>query len=242
MEKDTKTLAIVINVQESGERGMKFTLLSTEKGIMDVFMYGSRKSSKGVKPFLYTEANFSLFRERENGRIILKDLDILKTNDYVFQDYEKTVYMAFLSELVIKLREAGSNTYFLFALALDYLEGNSVEKVFPVILSHLLYSEGLISDFSFCPGCQREYDRNETVYFSSVLSVAVCKNCTDQETLILPPNARLYLKRVLELKAEDAINCLSVSSIQAKRITLYLVKTIGRIMPERLNSISLLLE
>ena len=55
-------------------------------------------------------------------------------------------------------------------------------------------------------------------------------------SLILPPNARRFVRRTLELELDDAV-CLSVSSMQRHRIFRYFLRLLGISFPGKLRSI-----
>lgn len=240
--RDRKVLAVVIKSQKVGENSIKVSLLTPNDGIIEATVFGARKTKNGLRISLYVEGNFSLYKKGDNGPYTVKDVDIIAPRVFISTQYEKSIYAAFLSELMLRLHSTESaKLYKLFVSALDNLEYYSIHKVNAIYLSHILFSEGLISDWVKCPNCGREYSDNEILGFSSKLLVATCERCSDYTSLVLPPSARRYLKRVLEIGPEEALEKLNTSDEQMERISRYLLKSVRLISPEKINSLSLIL-
>ena len=83
----------------------------------------------------------------------------------------------------------------------------------------------------------RTYQEDEVLGFSSTEGVAVCHDCdTMNGALLLPPNARAYLRRSLELGFKDSLS-LVVSAEQEHRIFRYMLRTLPYTFPGRLRSL-----
>ena len=235
MERESKGLAIVIRSTKIRERDRLLTLFSPSLGIINVLSYGARKSIRCVKAPLYTEGNFSL--EKGRSGIVLKDIDVISTHDAISEDLDKSQAAMLFSDLVLTSRSAEPELYALFASALDALEDESFEKVTVEFIVHFLSFEGLSGDFSICPVCGRTYGEKEVLGFSSSEGVPVCHDCDTMDgALLLPPNARAYLKRSLELSFSDSLS-LVVSDEQEHRIFRYLLRTLPFSFPGKLKSL-----
>ena len=239
MDRDSKCLAIVVRTMKVRENDRLITLLSPDKGLFDVYVYGARKSVKSVKAPLYTEGVFSLYQKGEGGKISLKDIDVISTHDGVSESLESTVAASLFSELVIKGKTHDAAVYKLFAEAMDALESEVTDRAIAVFILSFLSLSGLSGDYVACPSCQKSYGLDETLGFSAPLGVAVCSECdTMNGELILPKNARLYAARVLELPFKEAIQ-LNISQEQVHRIAGYLKRCLRYSFPSHLNTLDL---
>ncbi len=238
MLRDSKALGIVIKTEKVRDKDKLVFILTPDEGILQVLVYGSQKSIKSINVSLYSEGVFSLYRKNETGVYSLKDADILTTHEYILDDFDKIVTSSLLSELVIKSRSCDSNVYKLFAEALDSLEVYSCKKVSVSFILKFLELSGLIGDFESCPSCGRVYSKDDILGFSTVLSVAVCHDCDTMEgRLILPPNARAYIARTLQVSFADSIR-LGISEAQLGRIYRYVLRTLDYSFPEKLETLS----
>ena len=216
MDRDSKGLAIVIRSTAIRENDRLLTLFSPSLGFVSAVSYGARKSIKGVKAPLYTEGTFSLEKGRRG--MTLKDVDVISTHDYIAEDLDRT--------------QAAMHTD-----ALDLLETEDAEKVAVEFIVHFLAIEGLSGDYVSCPVCGRPYGSTEILGFSASEGVAVCHDCDTMDgALLLPPNARAYLRRSLEMDLPASLS-LGVSSEQEYRIFRYLLRTLPYSFPGKLRSL-----
>lgn len=237
MLRDSKTLGIVINIEKVREKDKLISVLTPDDGIINVLVYGAQHSIKATKVSLYSEGIFSIYRKKEGGLYSLKDADILTAHDFILDDLDRIGVSSLFSEMAIKGRISDSNMYKLFAEALDSLEYSTYMKSAVAFILKFLSFSGLIGDFECCPSCGRTYNSDEVLGFSSLLSVAVCQDCdTMEKQMILPPNARAYIARTLELPFNDAIE-LGVSDAQLGRIYRYVLRTLEYCFPARLETL-----
>ena len=235
MERESKGLAIVIRSTKIRERDRLLTLFSPSMGIVNVVSYGARKSIRCVKAPLYTEGTFSL--EKGRSGMTLKDIDVISTHDEISEDLDKRQAAMLFSDLILTGKSAEPELYALFASALDALEDENFEKVTVEFIIHFLSLEGLSADYITCPVCGRVYGDDDVLGFSSSEGVPVCPDCdTMGGTLLLPPNARAYLKRSLELSFSSSLS-LVVSENQEHRIFRYLLRTLPFSFPGKLRSL-----
>ena len=235
MERDSKGLAIVIRSTKIRERDRLLTLFSPSLGIVNAVSYGARKSIKCVKAPLYTEGTFSLEKGRRG--MTLKDIDVISTHDAVLDDLDRSQAAMLFSDLILTGRSAEPELYALYTSALDALEDEPFEKVTVEFIIHFLSLEGLSGDFISCPVCGRDYDDGEILGFSSSEGVPVCHDCDTMDgALLLPPNARAYLRRSLEMSFGESLS-LIVSGEQEHRIFRYLLRTLPFSFPGKLKSL-----
>ena len=237
MEHDAKGLGIVIRTENARESDRVSTIFSPSLGIVKAISYGARKSIRSIKAPLYTEGTFSLEKSVRSGRWSIRDIDVISTHDYLSEDLEKNMAAALFSDLVITSRSADPRMYKLYTDAIDLLEDTAMESVAIAFIVHFLSAEGLSGDYVACPVCMRPYGDDEVLGFSSMEGVPVCSECdTMNSSLILPPNARRFVRRTLELDIRDAV-LLSVSDMQRHRIFRYFLRLLGISFPGKLRSI-----
>lgn len=237
MDRDQKGLAIAVRSVDSGENSRIITLLGPSIGIIEAVFYGARKSTRGIKVPVYAEGSYSLYRNGENGRWSIKDVDVISYHEPVSQDLGKSMAAMLFSELAMASGSADAMLYSLFVSALDALEDHDEEKVAIDYIVHYMSSFGQSGNWRSCPLCQREYRDDEVIGFSAMEGVASCSDCdTMSMSFPLPPNARKYLMRTLELGFGDALR-LSASKEQTHRIFRYMLRTLGMVFPGRLRSL-----
>ncbi len=236
MERDSKGLGIVIKTDYAKTSDSIISVLTPDKGVLKVYCYGSRKSLKSANAYMYTEANFSLYRKSENAIYSLKDLDVISTHDYIFESLQSIVLCSLLSEVIIKGSDPDARCYELFVDSIDGLEFYNPDLVGSVFILKYLKWAGLSGDWKICPSCMKAYTNCEILGFSSIDRVAVCSDCdTMNMSYILPVNARLFSARVLELNDKDALK-LRISDEQIHRIFRYLLKTLSFVFPTPLKT------
>ena len=119
MERDFKTLGIVLKKDNAKDNDVVIRILTPDMGVLEVYVYGVRKSSKAVRASVFTEGVFSLSRRTENGKITLKDVDTLSFHEKIGESLEKTIALSLFSEMIIKGRSVDAYIYNLFANTLE---------------------------------------------------------------------------------------------------------------------------
>ncbi len=234
VEHASKGLGIVIRSDKVRNSDRMLTLLSVPLGIVRVISYGSRKSLKAVRAPLFTEGVFSL--ERGQSELwTLKDIDVLSSHESLFEDLGKNMAATLFAELILTSGSSDQAVYRLFARALDGLERGDHESIAIAFIVNFLSLSGFIGDWERCPVCRREYGEDEILGFSAPEGVPACHDCdTMAMSLILPPNARRYVRRVLETGLDGE---LSISPMQRHRIFRYFLRLLRLSYPGRLRSL-----
>ncbi|MBQ0070257.1 MAG: recombination protein O N-terminal domain-containing protein [Spirochaetales bacterium] len=70
MERDFKTLGIVVKVENVRENDRLLTIMTPDRGLLKALSFGSRKSIRAVKAPLYTEGYFSLYEKARTDKSI----------------------------------------------------------------------------------------------------------------------------------------------------------------------------
>ncbi len=236
MERDFKTLGIIIRKENRGERNSLVTLLTPDSGLVEALSFGGGRGSSSFRIPLYGEGVFSL--ERKNGNAVyLKDSDIISEHEWVKDSMEGIAWAGLMSELVIKARVVDNAVYRLYTSVLDRMEGEDGGKCAVYFLSHFLLLQGLSGDWESCPSCGREYTDGDILGFSTITGTAVCSSCdTLSSALILPPNARSYVMWVTRSDIDTALGY-NISPGALSRIRSYLVRTLRYAFPARLKSL-----
>ena len=235
MERDFKTLGIVLKKDNAKDNDVVLRILTPDMGILEVYVYGVRKSPKAVRASVFTEGVFSLNRRTENGKITLKDVDTLSFHEKIGESLEKTLALTLFSEMVIKGRSVDAYIYNLFAGTLDNMESGDRDRSGIYFLIQYFRSQSLGGDWKTCPECLMGYKDDEVLGFSLSLGAAVCSCCDEMGgEMILPPNARKYLARIYECSIKEAGD-MRISDEMARRIFRYLLRTLKHSFPVRLN-------
>lgn len=235
MDRDSKTLGIVIKSERWGTNDRMVTILTPE-GLSKAKVYGARSGRHSLKLPVYTEGTFDL-ESGQRGAPKVKDASVLSYHDYLSGSYSLQLSAALMSELVITAQMAEPALYSLYSSAIDALETESLETVLTSFIVHFLSLEGLSGDWRTCPSCGRAYREGEVIGFSVQDAVAACSDCdTMSGALPLPPNARAYLARCQELTFGQSLE-LSVSDAQRRRIYRYLLRTLRLSYPGKLRSL-----
>ncbi len=236
MDRDFKTLGIVIRKENRGERNALISILTPDMGLVEAVGFGSGRGAKSCRSPLYGEGVFSLERKNESS-IYLKDSEIITEHEWIKADIDSIALSSLFSELVIKARVVDNAVYKLYTSVLDRMGEGLTEKCAVYFLTHFLSLEGLSGDWETCPGCGREYASDEVLGFSTLTGSAVCSSCdTLSSSLILPPNARRYVMWVSRSDIDTALGY-SISDGAVKRIRNYLVRSLQYVFPARLKSI-----
>ncbi len=238
MDRDSKTLGVVIKTENAKEKDRILSVLTPDDGVIKVLVYGAQKSIKSIKAPLYSEGMFSLYKKRDGDLYTLKDADLIALHEYISEDLDRIATAALFSELMIKSRYADASFYKLYIDAIDYLESISYRKVVVAFIMKFLQLSGLAGDYMTCPACGRAYKADEVLGFSPSLATAVCSNCDTMEGgMILPPSARRYLERVLSLPFADSLS-LRLSDEQLYRIYRYVLRTLTMCFSDSIETLS----
>ena len=119
MERDFKTLGIVLKKDNVKDNDVIIRILTPDRGILEVYVDGVRKSSKAVRASVFTEGVFSLSRRTENGKITLKDVDTLSYHEEIGGSLEKTALASLFCEMIIKGKSVDAYVYSLLAAVFD---------------------------------------------------------------------------------------------------------------------------
>ncbi len=236
MDRDFKTLGIIIRKVKTGERNALLSILTPDSGIIPALSYGSGRGASNARTPIYGEGLFSLERKKESS-FTLKDSEIISDHESVKSSLGVLASLSLFSELLIKMRASESSLYKLFVSVLDSIDESSRDKCTVYFLSHFLLIEGLSGDWERCPVCGREYLEGEVLGFSSLTNSAVCSSCdTFSSTLILPPNARRYIHALSHSSIDEALSY-TISEGFLRRIRDYLIRSLEYIIPGELLSL-----
>ena len=235
MDRDVKGLGLVLKKREAGERDVVLTIFSPSLSLLEAREYGTRKGGKGPKVPLYAEGTFSLYSRGDGKGYSLKDVDILSLHEEILSSYELTTYAALVSEMTIRGKDYSPEVYSLVSASLDRMSAYpDPRRVLIYFLVHYLDIFGTLGDFSSCPICHRMYASDEVAYFNFSERIATCKACSDRDGMLLPPSARAFLKRTLEVGIDKGLS-FGLSDVMRDRILSYLLRTLSLSWPGRLE-------
>ncbi len=236
MDRNESAPAIVISSQKRGDYDRLVTLLSPVWGIRRVVCYGARKSQKAAKASLYTEATFDIYSNPERHVHSLVDLTVISDHGSVLSSLESAFAASLMSELILLEKgEEAESLYDLFTASLDELDELSWRRILIQFILRYLDLAGFKLDFISCPVCGKPYTEKDILGFSSTLGVPCCPNCDNMSgELILPPNARAYLRDSLRTERERAMR-FQISGNMEMRLLRYLTRSLPRILSVNLK-------
>jgi DNA repair protein RecO (recombination protein O) len=241
MERNITTLGIVLHSRRWGQANRLLKVLSVDLGIIDVVNYGAQKSHKAVKAEVFCDGQFFLNHNPVKGDYTLKDLKEIAGHEEIREDLALTYTGLFFCELLIKVHGGESaEVYTLLSKALDMLTFASERRTLVLIqfihrLSEVL---GIRVDLDHCPICDRRYESNEIVYFSSSTGSQCCESCANLErTLLLPPGARRYLTLTATMDLEEAV-AVDLNPGALARIKAYMLGYAQYFCPSQLTTLT----
>lgn len=236
MDRNESAPAIVIASAKRGDYDRVITLLSPIWGIRRVTCYGARKSQKAAKAALYTEATFNIYSNPERHTYSLVDLTPISDHSNILLSLEASFAASLMSELVLLEKgEEAESLYELFTESIDELDDVNWRRVLIQFIIRYLDLAGLGTDFISCPVCSKVYADSDILGFSSTLGVPCCPNCDNMAgELILPPNARAYLRDSLRTERERAMQFV-ISGNMEMRLLRYLTRSLTHILSVNLK-------
>lgn len=241
MERNITTLGIVLHSRRWGQANRRLKLLSVDLGIIDVASYGAQKSLKAVKAEVFCDGQFFLYHNPVRGDYTLKDLQAIAGHEEIREDLALTYTGLFFCEILIKVHGGESaEEYRLLSKALDLLATMPHRRTLVLIqfihrLSEVL---GIRVELDRCPICDRVYERDEIVYFSSSAGSQCCEHCANLErTLILPPGARRYLTLTAPMGFEKAV-AVDLNPAALERIKAYMMGYAQYFCPDQLTTLA----
>lgn len=227
MDRSVKTQAIVIRTARYGELHKIVTLLSPDLGIVSAVVYGGRKGKRTALAPLFSVGTFQLYNNPVKKEYSIEEGVLSFVPTSIVDDLERTYTASLMCELVAKTpSDEPEQVFELLKTALLHLEASSNSKRAVIaFVWKLLQISGLAPDLEYCPSCDRRYEDNETLAFSSSILAPTCKDCSDSEDLILPPGARRYLRYTQSMEYENAVE-VKLNPAAEARILNYMTKWI----------------
>lgn len=209
MERNVKTKAIVIRTARYGELHKVATLLSPDLGIVSAVVYGGRKGKRTALAPLFSEGEFQLYYNPVKKEYSIEEGALSFVPSSITDDLDYTYTAALMCELVMKAPSDDPQPVFaLLRDAILYLETSenegSCKRAAIAFMWKMLQISGLAPDLERCPSCERRYEEDETLAFSSSILAPTCSTCGDDREFVLPPGARRYLRYTQNMEYKDA--------------------------------------
>lgn len=243
MDRNESAPAIVIRSERRGERDRVLTLLSPVWGIRCITVYGAQKSRRAVRASLYTEGVFHIYDNRERHQASLVDVDVITIHENALSGIASSFAATLMCEIVIDQKGTEAPAFYeLLTGCLDILDDDNHKRVVTQFIIRALDIAGLSSDYEVCPVCGRTYAPDEVLGFNDRLASPCCHTCASMSVdLILPPNARRYVRDSLGVALERAMEY-SVSDLMATRLMRYAIRLYRLSCPSSLRSAVALME
>jgi len=228
MERSIKTEAVVVKTARYGELHKIVTLLSPSLGVISAIVYGGRKGKRTALAPLLSIGTFQLYNNPVKKEYSIEEGLLSFIPENITNDLESTYVASLLCEIVTKTpSDEPQPLYDLLKNALIALENSKAyaKKIVIAFIWKIIQLSGLAPDLEYCPSCDRKYEENEVLTFSSSILSPVCKNCGDEEDFSLPPGARRYLRYTMKMTFNEAVS-VNLNPPAEMRILSYMTKWI----------------
>lgn len=220
MQRSFSTPVIILNLKPSGENNTTVTILTPEKGILYVTLYGGPKSKLRSLVAQWNYGIIYLYENPEKNQTKISDFDLKTFHSTFSQNLFKLYAASLASELTIKTHCAGSNEQ-AFNLLQGFLDGMDIcteEQSRLGLIRYLwryLYLLGVQPDASSCGICGKDFFSSQFAYDKfSYYNVSdnffVCNDCTLQNPKSdfgkLSYGSLYYLYGITNLSPKDARN------------------------------------
>jgi len=207
MERDVQTQAIVTSVRNFGELHKSVTLFTPQFGLINAIIFGGRKGKKTALAPLFSFGTFQLYFNPIKDEYSLIEEECQFTAFNISKDIQATYTASYICEILNTITTDDNNqTYLLATKALELLDKNieNHRKILIDFTWKILQINGVGTNLTTCPSCDRMLDSNDTLLFSSSMLTPVCGKCSDSDEVTLTPGARKYLSYTFDKTFEDA--------------------------------------
>ena len=207
MERDVRLEAVVTNSRPVGEMHRSVTLFSSTMGLVNAVVFGGRKGRKSALAPLFSYGTFQLYYNPVNDSYSITEESGEFTPTGIMQSLEATYTASYFCEICSRIgADEHRAVYDLLRRSLAVLDSSpdSHRKILIDFTWKLIQISGLATDLKTCPSCEKHYEDNETLFFSTQMNTPVCRNCSDTDRLFLMPGSRKYLQFTLPMSIEQA--------------------------------------
>ncbi len=220
MQRSFSTPAIILNLKPSGENNTTVTILTPEKGILYVTLYGGPKSILRSLVAQWNCGIIYLYENPEKNQTKISDFDLKKFHSTFGQNLFKLYAASLATELTIKTHCGGSNqqAFYLLQGFLDGMDLCNEEQSRLGLIRYLwryLFLLGVQPDTGACGICGKDFfrtqfDNDMFSYYNISDNFFVCSDCTLQHPKSdfgkLSYNSLYYLYGITNLSPKDARN------------------------------------
>ncbi len=207
MERDVRLEAVVTNSRPVGEMHRSVTLFSSTMGLVNAVVFGGRKGRKSALAPLFSYGTFQLYYNPVNDSYSITEESSEFTPTGIMQSLEATYTASYFCEICSRVgADEHRAVYDLLRRSLAVLDSrpDSHRKILIDFTWKLIQISGLATNLKTCPSCEKHYEDNETLFFSTQMNTPVCRNCSDTDRLFLMPGSRKYLQFTLPMSIEQA--------------------------------------
>ena len=185
-----KLNAVVIKNIRYGEADRILTVFTKEKGKIKIMAKGAMSKRRNIMAQTQTFAVSSFVLYPGKTFHTIKSADFIKTFPGIQTDIERLAYASYLCELVDIFYEeevAEEITFHLILYYLDFIQGQSLDKLPFIILSFmikLLGISGILPDFTQCNACG---ENDAGMYYLDIETAEfTCEKCTENRAKLYP--------------------------------------------------------
>lgn len=197
-----QTEGLILNSRNVGDADRLITLLTVDKGVINLFAHNVRraKSSLGgsLQPFARVEVCFT-----EGRSYTLRQCTVIEAFRPLREDLTMMSYASVVAELIIQLWPEGEGDQMLYELTgqiFTLLGANNPRLVALAASWQLLSIAGFAPELTVCVHCGQVLVPTADFYRFAVSSGGLaCENCATAETTALTPTALTLLKKLITL-------------------------------------------
>lgn len=205
MQRSFSTPAIILNLKPQGENNSTVTIITPEKGILYVTLYGGPKSKMKSIVSQWNSGIIYLYENPEKNQIKISDFEVKSYHNSFSQNLFKLYAASLAAELLIKTSCGGSNqqSWNLISGLLDGMELSTEEQSRLGLIRFLWrYLEilGIQPDTSCCGFCDNsflspKFAPDNICYYNIVENNCICDECisSHNQTFALKIQGARYL-------------------------------------------------
>lgn len=238
---------LILKENDRGESSKSVTVLTSERGVINVFIRGGRKSTKNASATQMFAYSKLCLDERRNARnqtsYYLNSCESEKLFYNLRLDPKKTALACYLTELLMYVGTESSDNLDIMRLTLNTLHflnngQRDMELLKSIFEFRLLCEAGFRPDLLCCAGCMA-YEA-DTMYLDIASGKILCENCCkdpdDMNTIPLD-RTMLYIVRFIALTEYERLFAFKISKNYQKKLTHFTESCVGYHLKRKFTSL-----
>ena len=238
---------LILKERNVGEINKSISVLTAEKGVIDILVRGGQKSVKNsASTQLFTYSSLCVDEKRNSGgqiQYFLNSSELIRSFYNIRLDIKKTALASYFSELLLYSRTEQSGYHDVLRLTLNtlYFLDNSkmdIDLLKCVFELRLPCEIGLRPDLVGCANCYKyEDDRMHFDYISNKLYCDDCYCSDDNSSDTIVDKTLLYIIRFIALSEFEKLFYFKISNRYLKKLTAFTESFVAYIFKNRFTSL-----